>query len=252
MSGLWIYGIGRSAPGGAPLGAGVGGAEVATLRAGGFVAIVSPAPEERPSPTRRHMMAHTAVLERATAAADMLPVRFGSIAPGEAALSRCLAAYAKDMNAALLAIEDSVELGLRASWKDGVVFREILDADAGLRTLRDRLQTRPASETYQARIELGRRVEAALGARREAETAALLKDLAPIAARDVTLRSAEENMVLHRAFLVRRGAEQRFDAAVTAIEARHADRMSFRYVGPVPPFNFVSLRAEWMGAEMAG
>jgi hypothetical protein len=247
MSGLWIYGIGTAAPGGAPLGAGVGGAEVAVIAAGGFQAVVSAAPEEPPQPTRRHMLAHTAVLERAAAAVDLLPVRFGSVAPGEGVLARCLAAHAKQLAAALEGIADSVELGLRVTWRDGVVYREILDGDPALRALRDRLQARPAAETYQARIELGRRVEAALAARRAAEAAALLAPLAPLARQAVELRSAEDETVLHHAFLVRRAEETRFDAAVAALEARHASRMAFRYVGPVPPFNFVSLRAEWLG-----
>ena len=55
-------------------------------------------------------------------------------------------------------------------------------------------------------------------------------------------------MIANRAFLVRRCDEQRFDAAVAALEARQGARLLFRYVGPVPPFNFVSLRAEWFGA----
>jgi hypothetical protein len=249
MSRLWIYGIGAAAPGGAPLGAGVGGADVSVLPAGGFHAIVSPAPDEPPAPTRRHMLAHTAVLERATAAVDMLPVRFGTVAPDTTALGRCLAGHAREMAAALAGIEGSVELGLRVSWKEGVVFQEILDADPGLRSLRDRLRTRPVAESYQARIELGRRVEAALAARREAEADVLLKVLSPLARNATALHSSEENMILHRAFLVRRAEEARFDAAVAALEAEHGERLAFRYVGPVPPFNFVSLRAEWMGAS---
>lgn len=251
MSGLWIYGIGAATPGGAPLGAGVAGAEVAVLAAGGFHAIVSDAPAERPAPTRRHMLAHTAVLERATAAVDMLPVRFGTIAPDRDALARCLAAHAREMAAGLASIADCVELGLRVAWKEGVVYREILEADPALRALRDRLQARPVAETYQARIELGRRVEATLAARRETEAAALSKGLLPLARGVATLHSAEDNTVLHRAFLVRRVDEPRFDAAVAALEAAQSERLSFRYVGPVPPFNFVSLRAEWLGAGQA-
>jgi hypothetical protein len=251
VSGLWVYGIGQATPGGAPLGAGIGGAEVEVIPAGGFHAIVSPAPAEPPSPTRRHMLAHTAVLERATAAVDLLPVRFGSIAPDAAVLDRCLATHARQIGAALGGIAESVELGLRVAWKDGVVFREIMAADPALRTLRDRLQARPPSETYQARIELGRRVEAALGARRATEAAGLLAALAPLARATTELRSSEDETVLHRAFLVRRADETRFDEAVAALEAEHGARLTFRYVGPVPPFNFVSLRAEWLGTGTA-
>jgi hypothetical protein len=249
--GLWLYGIGLAAPGGAPLGAGVAGAEVAALEAGGFVALVSPAPEEPPAPTRRHMLAHTAVLERATAAADLLPVRFGTVAPGRQALARCLAANATSLRNAMSGISECVELGLRVSWREGVIYEEILAAEPALRALRDRLATRPMQETYQQRIELGRRVEAALVARRAAEGAALQARLAPLAERVAELREVDDAMVLNRAFLVRRREEQRFDAAVAALEAEQGARLMFRYVGPVPPFNFVSLRAEWFGAPAA-
>ncbi len=248
---LWLYGIGTAAPGGAPLGAGVAGVDVQAVEAGGFVALVSPAPGERPAPTRRHMMAHTAVLERATAAADMLPVRFGTVAPSSTALARCLAANAPSLRNAMSSISDCVELGLRASWREGVIYEEILAAEPALRALRDKLATRPMQETYQSRIELGRRVEIALGARREAEAKALHARLAPLAVRVAELRDVDDAMLLNRAFLVQRREEQRFDAAVAALEAEQGARLILRYVGPVPPFNFVSLRAEWFGAPAA-
>ncbi|NKC34547.1 GvpL/GvpF family gas vesicle protein [Falsiroseomonas selenitidurans] len=246
--GLWLYGIGLAAPGGAPLGDGVAGAAVQPMEAAGFVALVSDAPAERPAPTRRHMLTHTAVLERATAAADVLPVRFGTVAPDATTLARCLAANAMKLRDAMAAISDCVELGLRVSWREGVIFEEILAAEPALRALRDRLATRPMQETYQDRIALGRRVEAALAARRTAEAASLDAKLAPLAVQMAVLREVDEAMLLNRAFLVKRSEETRFDAAVAALEAAQAGRLLLRYVGPVPPFNFVSLRAEWFGA----
>ncbi len=252
MSGLWLYGIGAEAPGGAPLGEGVGGAAVAALALGGFVALVSAAPAEPPAPTRRHMLAHTAVLERAAAAADLLPVRFGTVAPAQSALERCLAHHEAQLRGALSGVAGCVELGLRAAWRDDVVYREIMAAEASLRALRDRLQLRPAAETYGARIELGRRVEAAVQARRASDAAAIAAALDPLAQRSVALATVDDSQVLHRAFLVRREEEARFDAAVAALEAAQGERLAFRYVGPVPPFNFVSLRAEWLGAPARG
>jgi hypothetical protein len=28
----------------------------------------------------------------------------------------------------------------------------------------------------------------------------------------------------------------------------HGERMEFRYVGPVPPYNFIKLRTDWLSA----
>lgn len=251
MSALYVYGIaGAEAPvDPARLGPGLAGGEVIRVVAGRLAALAGPSPAAPVQGTRRNMLAHTAVLERALAAADVLPLRFGTIAPDEATLSRGLAATAGPLLAALADIAGRIELGVKASWRDGIAYREVLEADPALRALRDRLQARPAAETYYERVELGRRVEAALERRRAADTAAILAELEPIAERAEALKTLDDGMVLNRAFLVRRDAEPRFDAAMGRLAERHGARLDFRYVGPVPPYNFVALRADWLGAS---
>ena len=92
-------------------------------------------------------------------------------------------------------IAGRVELGLKASWRDGVVFAAIIAADPDLCRLRDRLRNRPASETYYERVEPGRRVEAALAGRRERETAAILAELTPLTERNAELHTLDDNMI---------------------------------------------------------
>jgi hypothetical protein len=227
-------------------GAGIAGAAVRLLPAGPFAALVSDVSPGPIAQTRRNMIAHTSVLERAIAKTNVLPVRFGTVAPDTAAFARCIAANANSFGTALREIEGRVELGIKASWREGVVYADIIAADAELCRLRDRLRTRPASETYYERVELGRRVEAALVARRELETAAILAELLPLSERDVELHTLDGDMILNRAFLVRREQEALFDAQVQAVSERCAERISFRYIGPVPPYNFVRLQVSWL------
>ena len=75
-----------------------------------------------------------------------------------------------------------------------------------------------------------------------------MAELLPLAERDADMRTHDDDMILNRAFLVPRSMETAFDDAVARIAERFADRMEFRYVGPVPPFNFVSLHAGWLTA----
>jgi hypothetical protein len=233
----------------APLGVGVGGAAVRLLGSRGtppitaLVSGISPGPVAQ---TRRNMLAHTAVLERAMGAATVLPVRFGTVAPDANALTGCIRANALAMRAALKEINGRVELGVKASWREGVVFSEIVDGDADLCQMRDRLRSRPANETYYERVELGRRVEAALADRRAAEAATIIAALAPLAEREAELRPLNDDMILNRAFLVKRENEARFDETMQAVAERCAERVTFRYVGPVPPYNFVRLQAGWL------
>jgi hypothetical protein len=244
---LYVYGV-QHAPAGpfADAGPGIAGGAVTQLRIGDLAALVSPAGPDPVARSRRNMLAHTSVLERAMAGATILPLRFGTIAPDEAALSGCINANRQAFASALRGIDGRVELGLKASWRSGLVFSDIVERDQSLRQLRDRLRARPPGETYYERIELGRRVEAAIATRRTTEAAAILTELLPLAERDADMRTHDDDMILNRAFLVPRSAEAAFDAAVARIADRFAERMEFRYVGPVPPFNFVTLHAGWL------
>jgi hypothetical protein len=258
---VYVYGIyrngtvppatGLSANLVADLGVGIGDAPIAVVAAETLSALVS-APRHVPVPSsRRNLLAHTAVLERAMPTTTLLPVRFGTVAPSRRALIRCLDANAQPFGIALADIEGMIEIGLKATWRPKVVYDAIVDGDSTLRAMRDRMRQRPARDTYSERIELGRRVEAAMQARRAAEASDILATLQPLAARDVTLKVITEEMVVNHAFLVPREAEPSFDAAVASLGDRFGERMTFRYVAPVPPYNFVSLRADWLTARPA-
>jgi hypothetical protein len=256
---VYVYGV-LSTPGartsspaidawsGNVLGTGIDARAIEVLVAGELSALVSSTTGNPIARSRRHLLDHTSVLERAMRHATILPLRFGTVAPDEAALIACIAANGAAFLQALHDIDGRVELGLKASWRKGRVFNDIVERDHALRQMRDKLQTRPAGETYYERIELGRRVEAALAERRAAEAAAIIAELAPLAERAADLRTHDEDMILNRAFLVPRTAETAFDEAVARIAERYGERMDFRYVGPVPPFNFVTLHAGWLTA----
>jgi len=249
---VYVYGVLAAQAAGAwatSLGAGIGAQTIALLLAGDLAALISAGPSAPIPRSRRNMLDHTSVLERAMTHATILPLRFGTIAPNEAALRGCIAGNRAAFRDALRGIEGRVELGLKASWRKESIFSDIVERDPGLRAMRDRLQMRPAGETYYERIELGRRVEAALAGRRDAEQSAILAELVPLAERHESLRAHDEDMILNHAFLVPRAAEAGFDAAVARLAERSGDRLEFRYVGPVPPFNFVTLQAGWLTAS---
>ena len=182
---LYVYGVLPAAtPAAAHAGGiGVGGGAVTRVTSDDLAVLVSHADAAPVARTRRNLLAHTSVLERAMPHATVLPLRFATVVPGAAALTACLDANRAAFRAALRDIDGQVELGVKAIWRSGLVFTDIVERDQALRQLRDRLRTRPASETYYERIELGRRVEAALAERRGSESNAILEELLPLAER---------------------------------------------------------------------
>jgi hypothetical protein len=55
-------------------------------------------------------------------------------------------------------------------------------------------------------------------------------------------------MIMNAAFLVGRDREQAFDARVKEIGQRY-EKLTFKYTGPWPPYNFVNIRLKLERAQ---
>ena len=49
-------------------------------------------------------------------------------------------------------------------------------------------------------------------------------------------------MIMNAAFLIERNRKAEFDQKVKEIASKYEDKLSFRYTGPWPPYNFVHIR----------
>jgi hypothetical protein len=54
-------------------------------------------------------------------------------------------------------------------------------------------------------------------------------------------RAIGDKMIMNAAFLVQREHEPAFDRRIKEIALRY-DKLTFRYTGPWPPYNFVNIR----------
>ena len=54
-----------------------------------------------------------------------------------------------------------------------------------------------------------------------------------------------DRMVVNAAFLVEKAREPEFDQTTTGLDERFGKRVAFKYVGPVPPYNFVNIVVNW-------
>ena len=71
--------------------------------------------------------------------------------------------------------------------------------------------------------------------------------------RDVSVASRSnkpigDRMIMNAAFLVARDAENAFDARVKDIGQRY-EKLTFKYTGPWPPYNFVNIRLKLERAQ---
>jgi len=227
---------------------GVGdGERVYTVNYEDLGAVVSDSPIVRYDISRQNTIPHERVIEQVMQRGyDVLPVRFGTIAQdADQIRERLLKRRFMLLHGLLHQVENKVELGLKAFWNKEQVFQEIVEGEPEIKAYRDALAQQPPEKTYAARIELGRMVQAMLIAKRDQEGEQILATLRPLAEEVRVNPNLGDMMVLNAAFLVSRARESEFDARVNALHEKHTGRMTFKYVGPVPPFNFVNIVVNW-------
>ena len=228
------------------LGISEGGDVVDTVHLRDLAAVVSDSPVVEYERAGRDMKAHTAALEEVMQEFTILPVCFGTVASGvEAIQEQVLRRRYDELNGLVNEMEGRDELGLKAFWVEEVIFRETVEENPPIRRLRDRLKGRSAEATHFDRIRLGEMVEEAMKKKRGEDAEKILARLRPLACKTRAVHTFTDRMVLNGAFLVDQGREDEFDEAVQQLEAEMSDRLTFKYVGPVPPYNFVSIVISW-------
>ena len=208
--------------------------------------LVSPSAVKRYRLSRQYTLGHELIIERAMTRGTVLPIKFGTVAETEAAIhEKVLQARRDDLCQLMTAMDGKVELGLKVIWNQERIYADIVAHDAEIRRLRDQLAGRPPSEGHYERVRLGEMVEEALTDRRLEDADAIMARLEPFAVDTRRNDIYGEMMVLNAAFLVERNREPAFDAAIQTLDDEMANLMTFKYVGPLPPFNFVDLVISW-------
>jgi hypothetical protein len=224
--------------------AGIGGAPVGRVVSGELAALVSPVEGEELRATRRDLLSHSAVLERAIAAGPVLPLRFGIVLRDENAVAQELLEPRRDELTALLErFERLVELRVKAFYDEEAVLREIVRSDPAIARLNEATRDAPDAAAQAHRVRLGEAVARALAATRESDSRAILARLGPLA-EDVVVEDGESSLAFTASFLVDRARVEAFDAAMDELARGHEGRITFKYLGPLPPHSFVSFPGE--------
>ena len=228
---------------------GNGDGVVHTVSHNGLATVVSDSPTTQYESTRRNMVAHEKVLETVMKEFTLLPVRFGTVADSaspEHAIQKLLGSRFEEFEKLLTDMEDKVELGLKAFWRDEkTIFEEIVAGNTDIRRLRDSLSGRPPEVTHFDRVRLGEMVKEALNRKRANEAAKILQPLRQLAHRVRENEALGVRMVVNAAFLVERSKEPEFDRAVSKMDEQFGERVAIKYIGSAPPYNFVNIVVNW-------
>jgi hypothetical protein len=215
------------------------------IESDGLAALVSSVPAERLRVRRSDLHAHLRAIEALFEQTTVLPCRFGTVLGSEDDVRQhLLEARRQELHSLLKALAGRVQLNVKAVYDEPEVLREVVAADPGIATARDRAKAL-GDAAYYENIRLGELVTARLSARRADDVERIHARLARLA-EDVVAdsRDGDAMLVLKASFLVERKLTDRFDSELESLASEEGPAIRFELVGPLPPTAFVSLGQE--------
>ena len=223
-----------------PIGIGAEPSEVITINYRDLAAVVSDTPMGVHDPTRENVLAHQAVNESVMRKHTVIPMSFGTVFKTKDDIIELLRSAYDAFSDVLNKMQNKFEFGLKVLWDRELVVREIESEDEDVRRLKNEISSQKGS-TYFARMQYGRLVDATLQARSERYVSEIFSALRDVSVASRSNKPIGDKMILNAAFLVSRDKEAAFDARVKEIGGKY-DKLTFKYTGPWPPYNFVNIR----------
>ncbi len=208
-----------------------------------ITAIVSNSPIIQYEARRVNLTTHEKVLEEVMKQFTVLPVRFSTISEynDESGILKILEKDYDKFSDLLTKMDGKKELGLKILAHDAAIYENIIEKYDDIRTLRGKLMNLPVDKTHYQRMKIGEMVAEALKKETENYKNLILSILTPLADDYKVNDNYGEMMILNAAFLIKNISEPVFDQAVTDLDEKYGHYMTFKYVGTLPPYNFVNL-----------
>ena len=229
-----------------PMGIGERGDLVSSIGYNDISTVISSSPMTKYVINRENMTAHERVIEEVMKDYTVLPVRFCTIASSAEEVRTLLRRRYSEFKGLLRDMDNKVEMGLKAIWKDmNRIFQEIAEKNQKVLRFKKKAEGKTGKGNNAGKIALGKAVKDALEAKKTDEAGKILntfkRSTLDIKAND----TFGDSMFLNSAFLIDRSREKEIDFLVEDLVKEYGDRVTFKYVGPAPLFNFVNVVVKW-------
>jgi hypothetical protein len=206
-------------------------------------AVVSKSDLMRYEARRIFLTAHQLVLEHIMKQFSVLPIRFSTLSSSfdESKIERILEKEYNRFNDLLNQMEGRKELGIKVLALEQPIYNLILEKYDDIRAFKEKLAKLDPEKAHYQLMKIGEMVEKALEAEKSILKNELMDMLAPLAVDKKINDNYGERMILNAAFLINNEKEPEFDKAIFALDEKYGKMLTFKYVGTLPPYNFVNL-----------
>jgi len=221
---------------------GIGSADVYTINFEHIAAVVSDTEFTEIDSTRKNVQTHTIAQEALMKEYNLLPMSFGMVAADDGEVHRLLKDNYDGLLSELHRLAGKIEGELKVYWEQEAVINELQGENAELTKLKAKINTASSPIEVQNLLSAaGKLVESIVcdWKTRYAEMVyAILQELSFEA--KVNNPVGIKNL-LNASFLIDKSRESEFKEQVYKLDTKF---QGFKYVGPLPPYNFVNLKLE--------
>jgi len=224
---------------------GVEGCEVHAVTHQGLAAVVSDTELEEIDPTRKNVIAHTLVQEELLKTYTLLPMGFGMIANSEEDVVRLLKKNYQGLMDELMRLAGKVEVELKVYWDQAAMIGELRGRSEELTRLEAKIKAAPSPvEAQRLLMEAGQLVERVV-LNWKSKYADRVYTSLKASSVDARLNSPlGVKNILNASFLIEKARESDFRDQVYKLDSQYQGKVNLKYVGPLAPYNFVTLKLE--------
>lgn len=221
---------------------GLEGAAVYTINSRDLAAVVSDIELAEIDPTRKNVMAHTIVQDGLLKKYTFIPMGFGIVAVSESGVRSLLEKNYPGLVSEIKKLADKIEVEIKIFWDDKALASENQQLITKVQT-----RVKAASSTAEAQrllTEAGMQVEKIVLAWKAKYVDQIYASLKTLAIDSRLNNCSGIKMLLNASFLIDRKTESEFVEQVRILDAKYQGNINFKYIGPLSPYNFVSLKLE--------
>ena len=196
--------------------------------------------------TREKLLAHEKVIREVMEAHTVIPMMFGTVAKDKKDVENMLERMYVEFKQVLKRIENKLQIDVKAIWNRDIIYTGILRDDEEIRRLSESVSKKAAEETYNERVELGKKVMSVLDKKKEGYMKEIAQVLSSYIEDSQQNKLKDDKMIMNTSFLVAKRNEKEFYNKVDELDEKYGEDVQVISIGPLPPYNFSHIEIKKM------
>lgn len=177
------------------------------------------------------LLSHQQTLETIMKGQFILPCKFGTLLKEEE-VKEILSQKGDRLTQWFQKMKDTFEIDTIALWNPQEILKEMAARDPEIAELKN---------SGEGKLSIGMRLAAKLRSKAQTHAQEIIRVLKGVSLGQANHDVMNGEMVLNASFLLHQGSEKLFFKAIESLDQQFGGRLTFRCVGPLPPYSFATV-----------